>query len=378
MTRSGLIRVRTLAPLTRRQFAMAASAVGGLAAAGLPWRPAEAATAITFLGWQGYDEGLFADSFMADNDLTLNTTYIGNNDEIVTKLTSGGIGSIDIVTPYMGYIPLMVEAGLVDPIDEAKVPNLAKVLPLFRDDANINVDGVLYGVPFTWGSAPMMYDPAVIPEAPVSWQDLFKPEYKGKVGMMDDAIGNIMLAAVIATDAPIATQLTPEQLKQAIDFLIELKTAQARLLAVSWGELADALARGDVVITYSGWETIKKFAADKGKAIEYTYPQEGTFAWLDNFCIAKSAPNSDIDHALCNKIIDVPAQLKMGNESLQGIVNEEAIAQLDPDAAALYPYDDMAAFGEKAKFYAFPPLEPDGSLATFDDWLEEYQRFKSA
>ena len=87
-------------------------------------------------------------------------------------------------------------------------------MPLFRNDPNVNVDGKLYGVPFTWGSGPMMYDPAVIPTAPTSWNDLLKPEYTGKVGMMDDPLGNMMLAALIATDAKVPTQLTPDQLEQ--------------------------------------------------------------------------------------------------------------------------------------------------------------------
>ncbi len=377
MLTPGLIRVRRFAPLSRRHFLLGTAAIGGLAATGLLPQTARAATTVGFVGWQGYDTGLSVDSYMKDNDITLETTYIGNNDEIVTKLQSGGIGTIDLVTPYMGYIPLLALAGLIDPIDESLVPNLAQVLPLFRNDKNINVDGKLYGVPFTWGSGPMMYDPAVIPEAPESWHDLFKPEYEGKVGMMDDPLGNLMLAAVIATDAESATLLTHAQLKEAVDFLLKVK-ARSRLLAVSWGDLADALARGEVVTTFSGWETIKKFAADKGKAIEYTYPKEGTYAWLDNYCVAKDAPNREVAHALANVIISVAAQKKIGSEDLQGIVNQQAITELDPKARGLYPYDYIDSFGEKAKFYAFPPLESDGAHATFEEWLKEYERFKTA
>ena len=105
--------------------------------------------------------------------------------------------------------------------------------------------------------------------------DIFKPEYKGKVGMMDDPIGNQMLAAISATDAEVPTLLTPDQLDQATEFLIKLKKEQVRQLAVSWGELANALARSEVVITFSGGEFLKKFAADAGKKIEFTYPQGG-------------------------------------------------------------------------------------------------------
>src|SRR5262249_3077803 len=152
------------------------------------------------------------------------------------------------------------------------VPNLKNCLEVFRDNSNVIVNGTRYSVPFTWGSAPMMYNPAVTGGVPEAWADLWKPEYKGKVGMMDDPLGNMMLAAMLATDAKSATHLTKEQIKQTVDYLIKLKKEQARLVAVSWGDLADALARGDVVITFSGWETIKKFCADKGKAIEYVYP----------------------------------------------------------------------------------------------------------
>ncbi len=59
-------------------------------------------------------------SFLKDKGITLNTTYIGNNDEIVAKLRGGGIGQIDIVTPYMGYIPLLVKLDLIQPIDDVE------------------------------------------------------------------------------------------------------------------------------------------------------------------------------------------------------------------------------------------------------------------
>jgi spermidine/putrescine transport system substrate-binding protein len=378
MASSGLIRVRSFAPVRRRRFLQGAAAVGGLAMGG-PFLSgsARADTSIVFLGWQGYDEGLTTEDFLAKNEITLETTYIGNNDEIVSKLQAGGIGSIDIVTPYMGYIPLMAAAGLIDPIDEALVPNLAVCEPVFRDDSNVIIDGVRYSVPFTWGSAPMMYDPVATGGVPASWEDLWKPEYKGKVGMMDDPVGNMMLAALLSTDAEVPTLLTMDQLKQAEDYLIRLKREQVRVIAVSWGDLADALARGDVVITFSGWETIKKFCADKGKAIDYTYPSEGTFAWLDSYCIAKDAPNREVDHALCNKVIDVPAQLKIGDDFLQGIVNKDAIAQLGP-SKDIYPYTDLASFSQKARMFGFPPLEPDGEHATWQDFQEAYQRFKTA
>ena len=97
-----------LTPISRRRFTQGMGLSGGAFWAGFVSRHAMAAAEVNFLGWQGYDEPLLFDGFAKNNGISVNTTYIGNNDEIITKLRSGGIGQIDIATPYMGYIPVLV------------------------------------------------------------------------------------------------------------------------------------------------------------------------------------------------------------------------------------------------------------------------------
>jgi spermidine/putrescine transport system substrate-binding protein len=373
-SKSGVVRLRSFGRVSRRGFMQGAAALGGLAAAGLAPPRARAATSVKFVGFQEYDTAL--SEYMKAHDITMDSTYIGGSTEILAKLSAGGVGSIDIVTPYMGYVPLLVASDLLDPIDESLVPNLAHVHPVFKNNPNIRIDGKLYAAPFVWGGVPMMYDPAVIPTAPTSWYDVLKPEYKGKVGMTQ-SLNNILLASVIVNKTDTPSQITKEQLKAAVDFLIQVK-ANSRLVAASYGELADVMARGEVVITFNGWEVMKKMAADKGKKIEYTYPKEGTFGWLDNYCIVKNAPNRAVAHELANAALSLPVQLKAGNEDLLGIVNLEAIAKLDPAKRAIYPYDDIEGFGKRAGFYPIEPLKPDGKHATFEDWNKEYVRFKNA
>ena len=377
MHNPGLIRVRTMS-LSRRNMMKGAAALSALALGGVASRQASAAGAVSIFGWQDYDAGLRVGDFLQREGIEVSFTPIGNNDEIISRLSAGGAGQIDIVTPYMGYIPFMVAADLLEPVDESKVPNLAKVPEVFRNDSNVVVNGKRYAVPFTWGSGPMAYDPSVISAAPESWMDIFKPEYKGKVGMMDDPIGNQMLAAILATDAKVPTLLTPAQLEQATEFLIKLKKEQVRQLAVSWGELANALARSEVVITFSGGEFLKKFAADAGKKIEFTYPKEGTFAWLDSYCFAKGAPNLEAAHKCANQALDVDGQVAFGEKTFQAIVIPEAVEKLQPLTRSLYPYDNLAEFQQKAKFFPMPPLEPDGTHASYTDWQAAYQKFKAA
>jgi spermidine/putrescine-binding protein len=378
MDNSGLMRVRSYAPMTRRDFGRGMTAAAALAATGLSSRKAAAATTVTMFGWQDYDAGLRVGDFLSKNDITLNFTTIGSNDEIISRLAAGGAGQIDIVNPYMGYIPFMAAGDLIEPIDESLVPNLKDVPDVFRNDSNVIVNGARYSVPFTWGSAPMAYDPAVIPTAPESWMDIFKPEYKGKVGMADDPIGNQMLAAILATDAKVPTMLTQDQLNQATEFLIKLKKDQVRQLAVSWGDLANAMGRSEIVITYSGGEFMKKFVGDAGKKIELVYPKEGTFAWFDSFCIAKGAPSREAAHKCANQALSVEGQVALTEKNYQGIMVRAAIDKLSPELKGLYPYDNMSEFEKKAKFFPMPPLKPDGVHASYDDWTAAYQKFKAA
>ena len=72
--------------LTRRRFTQALAATAAAARSACRQRALCAATTVNFLGWQGYDDPVAFDDFLKSKDITLNTTYIGNNDEIVAKL----------------------------------------------------------------------------------------------------------------------------------------------------------------------------------------------------------------------------------------------------------------------------------------------------
>ena len=54
----------------------------------------------------------------------MNAVYVGTNDEIVSKIMSGG-GTADLISPSNDTTMRLVSADAVSPIDESKVPNLA-------------------------------------------------------------------------------------------------------------------------------------------------------------------------------------------------------------------------------------------------------------
>ena len=75
---------------------------------------------MTWMGWQGYETPILAGTFLKDNDIDFQPTFISSNEEIITKLQAGGTGRTDLITMYFGYLPLMAEGGLLEPVDSVE------------------------------------------------------------------------------------------------------------------------------------------------------------------------------------------------------------------------------------------------------------------
>jgi spermidine/putrescine transport system substrate-binding protein len=360
--------------LSRRRFMGGVAAAAGL---GLAARQAAAATTITWMGWQGYETPIKSGTFLADNDIDFQPTFIGSNEEIITKLQAGAIGQTDLITMYFGYLPLMAEGGLLEPIDPSRIALFGDLAPQFTSQDAIKHDGRLMGVPWTWGSLPIMYDPSVITTPPASWFDVMKPEYKGKVAMVDDPLGQLLVWGRPITGAEVGTLLTKEQLTKVIDFLVEVKTKQARAFFSTYGDMADAFARNEIVITTIGWEAVAVWAQQKGKTIAYTIPQEGTGMFMDCMCIPKDCPHPDLAYGLINHIVSPGPQTEFATEQSAGITNLKAVPMLPEELRRSYKYDDIDGFMQRARLFPVPPTE-EGDYATYDDFLEEYERLKRA
>ena len=375
--RDAVLELSRLSSISRRSLLQGAMALGAVGA-GLNIRPAHAATTMTWMGWQGYETPIKAGTFLKDNDIDFQPTFISSNEEIITKLQAGGIGKTDIITMYFGYLPLMAEGGLLEPLDPSRIEQFGDLIPQFTSQDVIRKDGQLYGVPWNWGSLPLMYDPEQVKTPPESWLDIKKPEFKGKVAMVDDPLGNLLIWGTVVTGKPMGTILTKDELKKVIDTLIDLKKNQARAFFASYGDMADAFARNEVTASAIGWEAVAVWAKGKGKTIAYTIPKEGTGMFMDCLCIPKDCPHVDLTYKMINHIISPEPQKIFAVEQSAGITNLKAVPLLTPELAQSYNYSDLDNFMKKARLQPVPPTDSDGSVATYDDFLQEYARLQKA
>lgn len=364
------------APRRRILQGLAATGAAALALGRAPM--ALASTTVTFVGWQGYDSPFEVGGFPAANGITLQPTYVNTLIELMAKLRAGALGTIDIVTPEVSVIELMVRQGLLAPIDEAKITNLPRVHPFLAGQPMLRRDGVLYAVPFTFGALPLLYRPDLVVEPPTSWMDVLRPEYKGKVVMIGGILGNIHVWGQIVTGANPPTLMTPAQLTEVVDFLIRMKKEHARVVASSFGEMADILARGDAVISSLGWEPVVGWAQAKGAQVAMTIPKEGTSGFIDLYAVCTDAPNRDLSHLLIDHALSIEPQTMLAVDFGQGIANLDAIAALPEDKRAIYPYDTLGQEGTNIYFHPFPPIEDDGVHATWEMMVAEFERFNKA
>jgi spermidine/putrescine-binding protein len=165
---------------------------------------------------------------------------------------------------------------------------------------------------------------------------------------------------------------------QVIDKLIEIKTGHARAFFPTYGDMSEAFARNEVVVSAIGWEAVAVWTQAKGKTIKYTIPKEGTGMFMDCLCIPKDAPHIELSYKMINHVLSPAPQLQFATEQSAGITNLDTVPMLPADLAASYNYADIDGFMQKARLQPVPPTESDGSVATYDDFLTEYQRLSKA
>lgn len=375
---SGLVRMRGVSGMSRRTFGKGVIASSAVLASGAV-NPAFADAEVNFLGWQGYEEGLTHGGVAEDLGISVNATYMNDNNQIIATATGGGMGNMGIATPDHGYTPVMAEIGILEELDVERLPNFPDLFDTFKTMQGPNVDGVQYGLPYTWGSIPLMYNPKHVTEKPTSWLDILKPEYKGKVALVNDVISVMIPFTMTAASTHTPTRITQDQLDAAIDLIIKIKTEHARTIASGYGELTDLFASEEIIMAQA-WEPVAAWAGDKGVELAWTVPQEGTWTLVDCLAMIRNAPDQDAIYELLNNGLSGPAQAHVANVNATGATVMAAVPLLNERARSMYPYDNIAGFLEGTGGGPFPlwPLDEDGDLVTFDDVLNAWERFLKA
>jgi spermidine/putrescine-binding protein len=156
----------------------------GLFAAGA--RPVLAGD-LTVFHWAGDEDPAAHPDYVKKYGGSPRFAFFGDEDEAFQKRTSGV--KADLAHPCAQSVVKWRDAGLLEPLDTAKLANWNDVLPGIKAMKNRMTDdkGVAWFLPFEWGNTPVVHrTDKVKPEDVTSLQAFADPKFKGRISIGDN------------------------------------------------------------------------------------------------------------------------------------------------------------------------------------------------
>jgi len=295
-----------------------------------------------FENWPSYidptEDGLTGtvDRFMEATGIDMRYTEAFNdNNEYFAKiqplLGRGEPIDPDIFAPTSWMANRLITLDWLEKLPIDQVPNAAN---LRADLQNPSWDPTgEYSLPWQTGFAGIAYNSEVTGREITSVDDLFDPEFAGKVGAlteMRDTIGVIAMSLGI----DISTLSSFADAQPAFDKLQEAKDS-GQIRRFHGNDYFDDLSNGNLAITI-GWSGDVAAIARDNPNVKFVFPESGATSWADTMVVPKGARNVEAAAQWMNFVYD-PVQAAqittwVGYVSPVAGVREE-VEKLDADLA---------------------------------------------
>jgi spermidine/putrescine-binding protein len=241
--------------------------------------------------WTEYIPADMQECFELVYGVKVNRDEYSANEEMYAKLSAGGT-AYDLVQPTDYIVSLMIRQGLLQELDHSKLPALKNFDSNYLD---FSFDpGNKYTIPYQAGTDAIVYNADTVENPPKSWEDLWKPEYAGRMIFLDDS--RAVIGATLLTLGYDVNTTDPAQLEEAKTKLAELVP---NVKAFDSDSPKTALIAGDVDLGMT-WTGEAFLAQQEKPSIQYVYPTEGAILWQDNWAMPKDAPHADAAYAWLN------------------------------------------------------------------------------
>jgi spermidine/putrescine transport system substrate-binding protein len=232
-------------------------------------------------------------------DVNDNQEFFAKMQPLLSKGESGG-RSIIVLTDWMAE--KMHDLGYVQDLDKAGIPNVEANLrdnlqhPTFDPNRS-------YSVPWQSGMTGLIVNKSLAPNVR-SINDLFDPQYKGKVEMLTELRDTVPL--VMKADGIDPETATEQDWLDTIDKL-KGAVASGQIRRFTGNDYTRDMANGDVAAII-GWSGDAVQLQADNPDIEFRMPTEGCILWSDNMEIPVGAPNPTAAEAFMNYVYDANNQ----------------------------------------------------------------------
>ncbi len=319
--------------------------------------------------WVGYidkGEGSTIEEFEAKypgttvnytEDINDNVEFFGKVQPLLDQGESGG-RDMFVVTDYMAK--QMYDLGYLQEIDYADVPTVDANLKECLRSPDFDPERK-FSIPWQSGMTGLLVNKAEAPDIK-SVNDLFDPQYKGKVTVLTEMHDTIplMLKAdgIDPADATTEDWLAQiEKLQEAVD--------SGQLRRFTGNDYVQDLDNGNVVASI-GWSG--DIAIISNPDVEWRMPTDGCIIWSDNMVIPVGAPNTAAALAWADFVYDPKVQADI-SAYVQYVSPVQGVEEIDPSLAEnvlVNPPDDFTA-----DCSAQP--DPPGSEEDVQEVIEAFQ-----
>ncbi len=215
-------------------------------------------------------------------DVNDNQEFFAKVQQLLENGESGG-RSMFVVTDWMAK--KMYDLGYLQNLDKSGIPNVEANLRANLQSPDFDPDRA-FSVPWQSGMTGLVVNKSQAPNVH-SINDLFDPQYKGKVEMLTELRDTVPL--VMKADGVDPENATQEDWLAAIDKL-KGAVASGQIRRFTGNDYTRDMANGDVVALI-GWSGDAVQLQADNPDIEFRMPTEGCILWSDNMVIPVGAPN---------------------------------------------------------------------------------------
>lgn len=246
--------------------------------------------------WDGMFPQEVLDGFEEETGIKVNFSHFDYDESMLAKLEETKGGEYDLVIADDYIIEIAIREGLVQKLDQSKIPNFGNINPLYQGQFYDPADE--YTVPYGAGIPLIVYDPAVTGFELQSYEDLWNPALSKNIALLDNyrVITGITLKSMgesFNTQDVDTISAAGEKLKQLAPNVRVIQDSNTQDFLLS-GEVGAAfLYTSQVTMAMNGNPDLK-----------ICYPKEGLgFGIMAGF-IPSQAPDADAAHAFLNYILE--------------------------------------------------------------------------
>jgi len=348
-------------PLSRRSILKSGAAMAGAAAlSGMGAGSAFAAEEIRIImsggSWGEWVDKTFATPYTEATGIKFSWKYALSQEPLVMAQKSRP--QWDMMQSGQMRAGQLGAMGLYNKLTEENLPNLAGIHPSFRYDYLAGKCHTPYG---------LCVNTKHITRPITSWDDLWDPEFKGRVAFPDWGWnGDEVFYALNQVFGG-----TSENIDPGIAKLKALFVENGAIIANNVEHTKQLLESGEVwLMPYFGGRTKK--IAEGGVPVEFVIPKEGGLSWIFNFASIAGRPDDSTARAykFLDTTLDAENQITFAKLTGYPPTNKEAMANLPPELAHLkLSEDDVGLLGKLQS-----QLDPMVLFAYRDQYAERWRK----